>query len=1070
MKKVFKFMICVILIAALLLPLGACGNSKLDTPQILGIDESLRLSWTSVDLARSYAIDIDQVGGGRQDESSQRTSFDLSTLAEGDYTIRLRAVGGKNNDIFSEWTKSVDFHRDKENGLLFRLINGNTEYEVRSAGSASGDVVIPDSYRGKPVTGIGTTAFRGSTKITSVVIPDSVTYIDASAFFNCANLTSVTISGSVTSIGTAAFQQCPKLTEVKIPDTVTSIPDLAFAYCRALEKIELSDNVISIGESAFTNCTAVTSLTIPDSVTTISRYAFRDMTSLKEVTLGSGIESLGAGTFSGCTSLANVIFRPLENELVLPVQMFANNAALTSIEIPEGVIAVDTQCFVGCDALDDIQLPDTIIELAQGAFYGTKIFDEQNENGDGLIYIDNWLVDAQEEFKKEINIIAGSQSQITDKTNDEKSVIIRPGTVGIGDAAFIYTWIIQVPAVDKEGEPVLDDDGNQVLVDVPEYVSCENLRALSLPVGLKYIGVQAFYHAPKLYRFFAQEDPDLISVSNYAFARGDSLRLVVFAEGLQEIGTRAFSDCPLLEEGSDPKYLTPNSLLRMGESAFAHTKISSDAAGSVYYVGNWLAGYDTESENPISGTIELKAGTTGVADFALYAAQGIRSVTGMSNVTKLGRGAFAYCSSLGSISLNQTIKEIKEYTFYMCQGINRITLPYRLETVGYAAFYRCERLGEIDFTYTRVSSIEAFAFDRCLNLASITFGEDLTSIGRYAFAGCRVLRTVEIPDTVTSLGKRAFGDCVSLDTVKIGSGLTELPNYAFAGCVWLREVTIPATIKSIGNYAFYNCERLLHLNIEEGVETIGNYAFYGNAMLTHVELPASITSIGVRAFKNCTSLTGVTFRGTPLSVGENAFYGDTSLTLYGSDGEDGWDSLWNSSQRPAIRGITLSDEGYVESIKVGEFNYAHVFNGFGGPGREGYDFVGWATEEGGDVVYSAADLETVPKGTTLYPVWKEAEPDDLEKREADYRSWLLQYVLSEDGGDDYLDSDDLRDKYGDLLDGEREWTDEELQQFLKDILDKLLGGSDDSEGGGSETNPGEGGGSETPPGEGNATP
>jgi hypothetical protein len=57
-------------------------------------------------------------------------------------------------------------------------------------------------------------------------IPDSVTSIGNSAFYNCQKLTSVTIPDSVTSIGNYAFYNCP-LTSVTIPDSVTSIGNYA---------------------------------------------------------------------------------------------------------------------------------------------------------------------------------------------------------------------------------------------------------------------------------------------------------------------------------------------------------------------------------------------------------------------------------------------------------------------------------------------------------------------------------------------------------------------------------------------------------------------------------------------------------------------------------------------------------------------------------------------------------------------------------------------------------------------------------------------------------------------------
>ena len=298
-------------------------------------------------------------------------------------------------------------------GLNYKLINNDTEYEVYGIGSCTDvNIVIPYTYNEKPVTGIGYAAFwdcasiksvtignnitsigfgafRGCSSLTSVTMGNGVTSIGSCAFVGCSSLTSVTIGNSVTSIESSAFQDCSSLTSIVIPDSVTSIGTGAFWYCSSLTSVVIPDSVISIGFNPFDNCssltynvkdgvkylgnsnnpylyltgaesTAITTATVDSNCRFIGSGAFWDCRSLTSVTIGNSVTNIGRDAFRGCSSLTNVVIP--DSVTSIGAWAFGNCSSLTSVTIGNSVTSIDHFAFVFCNNLTSVYYKGTSSE------------------------------------------------------------------------------------------------------------------------------------------------------------------------------------------------------------------------------------------------------------------------------------------------------------------------------------------------------------------------------------------------------------------------------------------------------------------------------------------------------------------------------------------------------------------------------------------------------------------------------------------------------------------------------------------------------------------------------------
>ena len=176
-----------------------------------------------------------------------------------------------------------------------------------------------------------------------------------------------------------------------------------------------------------------------------------------------------------------------------------------------------------------------------------------------------------------------------------------------------------------------------------------------------------------------------------------------------------------------------------------------------------------------------------------------------------------------------------------------------------------------------VRSIGAFAFANCSYLTTMELPAKLESIGASAFASCRLLSgELVIPGGVSVISKSAFAYCKSLDSLTISDGVAAIEDNAFTDCSGLTGLYIPSSVKSIGTYAFTLCNKISSLTLADGVQTIGDYAFSELAALESVNIPSSVTAIGEGAFYKCSELSSVTLGDGIESISLGAF-NDTKI-------------------------------------------------------------------------------------------------------------------------------------------------------------------------------------------------
>ncbi|MBQ7046520.1 MAG: leucine-rich repeat protein [Oscillospiraceae bacterium] len=367
------------------------------------------------------------------------------------------------------------------------LMDGTYDYvEITGCDAAATTLEIPAAIGGVPVTCIADNAFSENKSITSVTIPDSVTNIGASAFFNCTALTDLTFGNGVTTIEDNAFEYCTSLAEVTLPDSLTSIGVYAFART-ALTSVVIPDSVTEVKGGVFNGCASLESAKLSE-----------NMTSLPSYTRGGNIHY---GFFAGCGKLESIVIP--DSITFIGTNSFEGCSSLSSVTIGKGVTEMGFQVFRGCGNLVDIVIPENV-KVIGAAFDYSSFKTVRIEGADcefssitrGAVIYAPWFSTAHVyAWNNNHEFFPIDDIEVTDIEPNLIYEIVDADLDGKNDYAKItdcYPWATEGTFPEEiEGVPVRE-------IGAKAFENCKELLSVRLPMSVKTVGENAFYNCTSL--------------------------------------------------------------------------------------------------------------------------------------------------------------------------------------------------------------------------------------------------------------------------------------------------------------------------------------------------------------------------------------------------------------------------------------------------------------------------------------------------------------------------------------------------------------------------------------------
>ena len=795
--------------------------------------------------------------------------------------------------------------------------------------------------------------------LTEAIIPETVEYegrpypvtsIGYGAFKNSTNLKSVSIPNSVTIIWDDAFNQCNALTEINIPNSVEIIGNRAFHYCQSLESLEIPEGVWQIGDEAFMGNFKLTNLKLPNSLQTIGKSALSGC-GFKTITIPTGLNTLPMGLFGICMELESLVIP--NNITTIESDVFVGCLGLTSIEIPNSVESLGGYAFSGCDNLETVILSKKLTVIEDGTFTncpnvkniyfnsttppsigGSSTIDSSTPT----CYIPCGTLEAYEasDWAKVASELDEQCEQIFYTSSDGKTVTV------LNDINIFGANIISNTYENGLGVITFDDDvttighnafrQNNTLISIiiPNSVTsigdnafwnCYNLASINIPNGVKSIGSSAFKNTV----LTSVTLPNSVTtIANSAFADCEYLSEIIIPDSITEIESHTFSGCKSLASVTIPNsvihigdyafeycykletIIIPDNVARIGWSAFDHCHLSSiiipksvTSIGREAFRGSSIKSIVVEEGNTIydsrnncNAIIETETNTlivgcqntiipstvTSIGSYAFHDNMSLTSISIPGNIKKIGYYSFDGCENLSSVTISNGVTEIDNSAFSSC-SFNSITLPESVVSIGNMAFQGSNNpVANIYLKSTTPPTLGgSYVFQTpptcyipCGTLEAYEASDWAEQVDEFVEECENVL-----PDSTHCIFYTSTdGNIVEpRETDVFGANIVTNTYENGQGII-----TFDGPVTSIGERAFSQCKTLTTIILPTSVNNIGLQAFMFCEELKEISIPENVTTIEESAFHFCQALTSVELSKSLNIIEKSAFQVCTALT------------------------------------------------------------------------------------------------------------------------------------------------------------------------------------------------